>query len=259
MDKLIYRLFIYSGGGYDGCIWEYNVCFWDKDGKFHNAYSTGHDGIKDENDALETVKVLREFERDGVKNYHHPLSSRINQYTMLLDYTKEEDCKEIAEYGASLVTGIVKFINNILQEDHNIFIKCHICEKTGQDLDDFQLDEAKHQGMASWYESFVCNECRSEFSCSYCGEDYRECREALIMNDPDESPICVNCYQEKTERVRSRMQMMVKSNIDEAICCRNEIERREKLVEQVVCDMEEAAQQEPEENLLLNDATPNLL
>jgi hypothetical protein len=34
----------YEGGGYDGCMWEWNYAYIDKDGVFHNLASTGIHG-----------------------------------------------------------------------------------------------------------------------------------------------------------------------------------------------------------------------
>lgn len=46
----------YKGGGYDGCHWEWNFFVLDKQGKFHDIYSSGVSGIKKQEDALEKVK-----------------------------------------------------------------------------------------------------------------------------------------------------------------------------------------------------------
>ena len=38
-------LLVYRGGGYDGCIWEFNAALWDKHGKFHDIHSSGYAGL----------------------------------------------------------------------------------------------------------------------------------------------------------------------------------------------------------------------
>lgn len=39
-------LISYRGGGYSGCIWEWNYAYIDKDGEFHDIYSSGRMGCK---------------------------------------------------------------------------------------------------------------------------------------------------------------------------------------------------------------------
>lgn len=258
MGRFKHKVFIYSGGGFSGCFWEWNICFWDKDGKFHNAHSTGHDGIKDEKDALETVKLLKKNQKTGDKDYNHPLSSRINNETMLLDYTKKKDCEEIAEWCASLVQGIVKFIEETLNEDHEIYIKCHVCGKTGQDLDDFTLDDERHQGITGWHESFQCNNCRSEFSCTYCNEDYRGNEECLINKDENYSPICISCYKDMIADEIVAGTRFIKSRYDKgAILCRDKIIKMKIILEQFLGEDEEGNPVEQKEEEIA-DETPYL-
>lgn len=38
----------YQGGGYDGCVWEWNYAFLDKEGGFHSIFSSGVFGCRDE-------------------------------------------------------------------------------------------------------------------------------------------------------------------------------------------------------------------
>ena len=46
-EKYRNRLFVWAGGGYDGCFWEPNAGLVDEEGVWHPIYSTGRDGIDD--------------------------------------------------------------------------------------------------------------------------------------------------------------------------------------------------------------------
>jgi hypothetical protein len=45
----------YQGGGYSGCFWEWNYFYIDKQGTFHDIYSSGSAGIDNAHDAQEQV------------------------------------------------------------------------------------------------------------------------------------------------------------------------------------------------------------
>ena len=45
----------YQGGGYDGCFWEWNFFFIDKDEKFHDIFSSGREGITNQKNADELL------------------------------------------------------------------------------------------------------------------------------------------------------------------------------------------------------------
>lgn len=254
-----HKVLIYSGGGFCGCIWEWNFCFWDGEGRFYAGFHSGCDGIKDEKDALEVVRVLK------AKNltYSQKMgNSRINEHTMLLDYTKKKDCGEITKWNASLVGAILRCLDEELQEEHRIFIKCHVCGKTGQDLDDFVPDEACHQGMASWHKSFQCNECKCEFSCTSCGEDYRDSQESLIMTDENCGPICEYCYRDKIKRETFYGTESLKAgNIRDAILYRDRILKMKIILERFLGEDEDGNPVEPVEKPMpvSDELTPNLL
>jgi hypothetical protein len=53
--KMTNVLVQYQGGGYSGCVWEWNFFFLDKDGKFHDIFSSGQDGITTQEQADDLV------------------------------------------------------------------------------------------------------------------------------------------------------------------------------------------------------------
>ena len=46
----------YDGGGYDGCIWEWNYFYIDTDGGFHDIASSGTGGIDNLKEAIELME-----------------------------------------------------------------------------------------------------------------------------------------------------------------------------------------------------------
>ncbi len=88
----------YDGGGYDGCIWEWNFFYIDKTGGFHDIYSSGSGGIGSSFAAALLV------ENDG-----NNFSSRVFVYyldneTELRDFAVETNCH--------LVKSVVKWFND---------------------------------------------------------------------------------------------------------------------------------------------------
>ena len=57
-------LISYRGGGYDGCIYEWNYAYIDKDGEFHDIYSSGKMGCKTREDLEElNAKEIEAWDR----------------------------------------------------------------------------------------------------------------------------------------------------------------------------------------------------
>lgn len=266
MSAYRHKILIYSGGNYSGCHWEWNWCLWDKNGNWHEGFASGCDGIKDEKLAIEVARAVKKIGANdtNVLEYSRLKSafSQINSETALLDYAKVRDCKEITEWCATLVAGIVKYITEVLHEENKILIKCRICGREDNDVYEFELDDEHHQGLASWHESFTCNDCKSEFRCLHCGEDYRGAEEYLVKNDENHSPICQRCYEDRITYLVSNLVLLINAKeIDRAIECRKEIERRKEILAKHLGEDEDGEpipEQEPVEDLLKNDTTPFL-
>ncbi len=45
----------YKGGGYSGCIWEWNYFYIDKQGVFHDVFSSGRAGISNKQDGQKYI------------------------------------------------------------------------------------------------------------------------------------------------------------------------------------------------------------
>ena len=67
-------LVMYEGGGYDGCIYEWNYAFIDNDGCFHDIASTGYKGC-------DTLEKLVEYYENRPSNFDlYSLPSEANRF-----------------------------------------------------------------------------------------------------------------------------------------------------------------------------------
>ena len=172
----------YSGGGYDGCIWEWNHFYIDKDGKFEDIYSSGCDGIK----TIEGAEKLLAQNRDDTYIYH------LDNDDEMLDFAKSNAKPNI--------TGVVAWFNNYNVDDIQPFAICDDCGGKVTEQDDIMLlDWHGCGGIASTADKLVCYECYSMKRCDVC-EEYDETTK--IYFDADEA-ICESCKatQEEDEKV----------------------------------------------------------
>ncbi len=70
-------MIVYRGGGYDGCIWEYNYAYIDENGEFHPVHATGSMGCKTLQQLEERFANLKgkEFEF-----YNFAIAEQINYF-----------------------------------------------------------------------------------------------------------------------------------------------------------------------------------
>jgi hypothetical protein len=190
----------YSGGGYDGFIWEWNYFIFNKAGEFQNIFASGIDGIEDTVNAIKMIEKI-EQERDR----------------KIYDLTKEESIKEfVTTVAYPHVFGVIKWL--FLNTDYEAFVICSLCNEKvyGDEIELCSLEEWHGcGGIGLTAEALICNDCHSLYSCSYCGEYYGKdeksglisTREQIVveMDLPekvldtlaDELPLCYNCLQEQ--------------------------------------------------------------
>lgn len=132
----------YRGGGYDGCMWEWNFCAWDGDGKFLNIFASGMKGVKDEVEALDlfdsTEKVYR------------------------YDLTKEADIDEFQkENNAGFVVAVVEKINRATEYEGFSFPKMwFLCDDCGAQVESgYGDDPSGDGGIAISYKTKLCESC----------------------------------------------------------------------------------------------------
>ena len=130
LDKLTLvteTLVCYQGGGYAGCIFEWNYAFLDKQGKFHDLFSSGRNGCETEDALVFNLNETTDHELIPISNIQ----------------------KFINEYATLQIQEVVRKLNNEL--DYNIPIACQECGQTSTDMDDV-ITEHKASG-------FFCMSC----------------------------------------------------------------------------------------------------
>ncbi len=139
----------YDGGGWDGCIWEWNFFFIDKNGIFHDIYSSGCAGI-------ETATVAYGLFDNSTK--------RNKVYVYHLD--KEDELKDFAtETHGSLVESVVRWFNNYNDPDAEPFATCNECGGYILNANEIHIVNAE----TICYECYGCRTC--ECCDSYVGSD----------------------------------------------------------------------------------------
>lgn len=209
----------YQGGGYSGCFWEWNFFYFDRDGKFHNIFSSGREGVQNETEAL---KVL-----DKSSTYKY------------LDY-READKQDFAtKTHSALVKMVIQWF-----EDMNIDCPFYaICEDCGE-----KIYEAENIILDESGTELRCYECYALGSCGYCRAFYGVQQEndewnGLITTKekicelwdlPDKvveklfssySPICIYCAEKLAKQELDIMQKQwdEKWLIGRKTACENEL------------------------------------
>jgi len=141
----------YRGGGYDGCFWEWNFFWIDKQGGFHNIFSSGCGGIDTRERALE----LLEDDESSTYVYH-------------LD--NPDDLRTFAtETHSSLVRMVVECFDeneNDLIPDEQPYCICEVCgDKVFLDDLPYQTEDGLLYGDC--YATGCCDNCGG-----YCGEEF---------------------------------------------------------------------------------------
>ena len=195
----------YDGGGYDGCIWEWNFFYIDKEEGFHDIFSSGTGGIKTKDRAL-----------DLLENEGNSFSSQVFVYCL----DNEKDLLEFAkETNVVLVKGVVKWFNDYNDPDAEPFALCGDCGEKIFDVDDLQLvDWHGCGGTMSTADKLLCYECYGLGICGCCNEyvgkddviylggeygfddDYMN-KAAKTMLDDGYSDVCEGCIGEMARQL----------------------------------------------------------
>lgn len=151
-------LVMYQGGGYDGCVWEWNYAYFDSKGNFHNIYASGCTGCKTRSE-LDTV----------------------------LDYTDTDiyefdNPEEIQRFGReaplSHLIGVGNWLAHELEtsEKVKLTVTCEKCEceveVAGEKPEDGCQGIGSHGvgGIVSEYDGIICQKCHLAGTCACCGE-----------------------------------------------------------------------------------------
>lgn len=146
-------LVAYHGGGRDGSFYEVNYAYFDKDGNFHNIYSSGVFGC----DTLEKLK--KRFEQD----------SKFFEFT---DVENQEKLQVFADLES--VDGVVLCakwfaINNI---DVKLQPKCDCCKERFNAVEGHGENWKVSGGIESSPKDVICSKCWDAYTCSNCNDYY---------------------------------------------------------------------------------------
>jgi len=181
-------LLYYQGGGYSGCIWEWNFCFWDTDGEWHDLYSSGCAALDTEekaNAATDSGFELRRLKADVV------------------DLTDAEAFRQFQQdNNAGLVLQIAQELNE--NYGYNIEIICSECGCS------FVVDNSEYTEVIDDYR-IICNECLAAGTCDCCNE-YVGDTELVCLDNEDDVPaelaeagyeiVCSGCLEYHKEKSR---------------------------------------------------------
>lgn len=178
----------YQGGGYDGCMWEWNFFYIDKQGKFYDIASSGCAGI----DNLQDAKKLIEGEPTHLYIY---------------DVSKDEDIAIFSkESNAVHVTGVLQFFNDNIDElDIQFFAVCGECGRQIKYCEYIMLE----------YDILLCHECFLLGECPCC-ESYVGDTEIVKVKSNEHNGfdyICGDCkdYHDKEREVNNLKDLMFQS------------------------------------------------
>ncbi len=170
--KLRHTLVQYHGGGYDGCIWEWNFFYIDAEGEFHCIESTGHAGC----DTAEKADALLALETNSpIDDYDGP---PIHTYDVMV----VEDIESFAkESNAVHVLGVLAWFNHYNDPDIEFFAICTECNECI--FEDGILEDWRGcGGIATTADALLCSDCYSTGMCDVCNE-YVGASDLTSMND----------------------------------------------------------------------------
>lgn len=205
----------YKGGGYDGCFWEWNWFFFDKNGEFHNIFSSGYAGVTSKEQAAEL------------------LSYGGDRHVYRYDLTKTEDIDELSrECNPVNLVSILEWFCDNRQPDGSpyidFYVRCSDCGERIWDTSEISLEEWHGcGGIMLTADKVLCQGCWSNGTCDCCGEyvgeeniiglyqieidsdcirgesDYKAARD---MIDEHYDCVCIWCLESRRERIEEQEQ-----------------------------------------------------
>lgn len=171
--KLNYRNCIieYKGGGYDGCIWEWNYFLINEKGEFVDIAHSGALG----GSSFEQVED-RLTDRDW------------NSCNL-------EDEKSIEEFISSSshrnVMGVAKWVNE--HTKFHIQIPCDTCKEKVDPEDIILVGQHGIGGIMTDFDGFECQDCYCSNTCANCGE-------RVGLENLDKKGFCEYCSEEMEDK-----------------------------------------------------------
>jgi len=174
---------VYEGGGYSGCLWEYNAFLVDRDGDFVDLMSSGHAGLYTEKDAVAALVGGSPSVLEGYNAHQVHLGS-------------EESVAEFSEiYNASLVLHILNLV--VVGAGYaakDLKVTCGTCGgSVYPDADScIPVNMVCDGGIAYSFRDIMCEECASARRCDECAEHMDE---PIPIDDESLERVCGFCKQ----------------------------------------------------------------
>ena len=156
----------WKGGGYDGCIWEPNMGFFDDDGEWHPVISTGCGAL----DAKENVEAeMRKQEDPSVPDYK---KSDLLTFPIEGEHSLEWMCEHVRiDYVAVLADALV-------EAGYSVDMKCDCCgewfssdDYKFRDIVGIMFDSGFYRGdggIGVIVTDIWCDDCRRNSECPVC-------------------------------------------------------------------------------------------
>lgn len=140
-------IYQYKGGGYDGCFWEWNFAFIDKNGKFHDLHSSGRDGAKNK------AKLGKRMRND-------------TSYSYQVD--DEKDMLELVT--ENIAQSLFTIAKPLAAQGIDLKVFCTECGNHTHIKECIADNPVWQGGLAYANKDIICEDCLSEHSCGSCGE-----------------------------------------------------------------------------------------
>lgn len=130
----------YKGGGYDGCFWEWNFAWINKEGEFQDIFSSGRNGCS-------TMEKFKRYAKESNEEYAHSIYGY--------------DLTELPEFVRETQIGFALMVAKWIAENVDI----HIVKKCDRCVENFVMDEMENSGyegcggVAIQMTGLVCEEC----------------------------------------------------------------------------------------------------
>ncbi len=112
----------YKGGGYDGCFWEWNYAYTDRDGEFHDLYSSGYKGCETLEKLSQAYADWQQKKQDK-RNLNRWSSDGFDTYRLDLKQERERAARELP---ITALLGIAR----LLPDDIVLPVHCDVCGET---------------------------------------------------------------------------------------------------------------------------------
>jgi hypothetical protein len=150
-------LVTYKGGGYDGCIWEWNTFLVGKDNEIFDVYSSGYAGV------FGGPRKPRTFSHDRFLD-------AVEEADSVSDLNTDEGREEINEYIACYAYRVAQKLED-LGEGYTVLLDCSECGRYVDSTKEAAFDHGYDRGnggIGVINDHLVCLDCYCKLECDVC-------------------------------------------------------------------------------------------